>query len=325
MTKKIEISHKTIIFTVVLLATIWLVLEIRDILFLLFISFIIMSAIRPLVEYLEKFKIPPIVSIFLVYALVISFFVLGVGGLLPPLIIQTTRFINNFPRYINIISPYFQIDSTAFTQQLAPIGENLVKVTIGFFSNIFTSVTVLVFTFYLILERKHLEKYLAEFVGTERADKISQSVKAVEYGLGSWLRGELLLMLIIGVVSYIGLSILRVDFALPLAILAGIMEIVPVIGPLLSGVPAVLVAITVSPLLALATAALYFIIHQLENTFVVPLVMNKAVGLSPLITIIALMIGSRLAGGVGAVLAIPIVVVLRSVLISLFGPSKQIN
>jgi predicted PurR-regulated permease PerM len=125
------------------------------------------------------------------------------------------------------------------------------------------------------------------------------------------MRGQLALSFIIGGAAYLGLSILSVPYALPLAILAGIMEVVPVIGPIVSAIPAILIAYLISPFLALMVALIYFVIQQLENHLIVPQVMNKAVGLNPLVVILAIAIGGRLLGISGALLAVPITVVIQ--------------
>jgi predicted PurR-regulated permease PerM len=315
MTSKIEISHRTIIFTIILLASIWFLLAIRDILFLLFISFIVMSALRPMVEFLEHRRVPKIVSILCIYIFVIGLIAITVSSLIPALTLQVSRFITDFPKYIEFVKPYYKIDLQSLTQQLTPIGENIVKFTVGLFSNIVTLLTVLVLTFYLLLEHSRIKSNMEGLMSKEKADRVFTILDNIEYNLGAWLRGEFVLMLAIGLLAFIGLTFLRIDYALPLAIIAGFMEIIPVIGPIISAVPAVLIAFTMSPILALATVALYFLIHQLENNLVVPYVMKRAIDLSPLIVIISLMVGSTIAGIPGAVLAIPIVLAVRSVLI----------
>lgn len=319
MTSKVEISHRTIIFTILLLASLWLILEIRDILFLLFISFIVMSALRPFVELFEKFRIPRALSILLIYFLVFGVFGFSFAGMIPTLIFQTTRFISDLPKVLSAINPYIQLDIRSFSSQITPISQNILKVTVNIFSNIFALMTVLVFSFYMLLERQHINHYLNRIFGSSISHKAVGVLEAVESSLGAWLRGQLILMLSIGFLSYVGLSFLRVEFALPLAIIAGSLEIIPVIGPIVSAVPAVLVALSVSPFLGLATVALYFLVQQIEGNIIVPIVMKRTVGLSPLITILALMIGSRLAGITGAALSVPVVVMLRAVLLSFFG------
>ncbi len=311
MTSKVEISHRTIIFATAFLAGIWLLLKIKDILFLLFISFIVMAAVRPLVDGLEKLRVPRPIAIVLIYILVFGLLGVSFAGLVPALIIQTARFISDLPTFVSRVLPYWNIDAGAISSQIAPISENIVKVTVGIFSNLVTTVTVLVFTFYFLLEHKYTGSFLSGFIGEEAAGQIMRVVGEIEKRLGAWVQGELLLMTIIGVFSFIGLTILHVEFALPLAIIAGVLEAVPMVGPIISAVPAILVALSVSPFLAASVVALYFIIQQTENNLIVPLVMKKSIGLSPLLTILALMIGGRLGGVVGAILAVPAVLVLQ--------------
>ncbi|KKU95800.1 MAG: hypothetical protein UY27_C0008G0003 [Candidatus Gottesmanbacteria bacterium GW2011_GWA1_48_13] len=309
MTSKIEISHRTIIFTVAFLAGLWLILQIRDILFLLFIAFLLMTALHPLVNLLGKLRLPRFLAIMLVYVVIFGLFGVSFAGTIPTLIVQSTRFAQELPSVVSRVLPYWNIDVSALTSQIAPIGENMVKVLVGIFSNIVTTLTVLVFTFYFLLERSSAQQVFTAMMGGTVASQFLDIIRRIEKRLGTWVRGELILMVFVGVFSFVGLTILRVEFALPLAILAGLLEIVPTIGPIVSAVPAVLVALAVSPLFALSVVALYFIVQQIENNILVPLVMKRVTGFSPLITILALMIGGRLAGVVGFVLAVPVMLV----------------
>lgn len=312
MPAKVEISHKTILFTVFFLVLLWLLIQIKDIIFLVFIAFILMSALKPVVELLEKIRIVRPLAILLVYIVVLLFLTFIGSSILPPLVTQTIFLGRIFPEYIKSVFPFVKIDPQVISQQVTPFSENLFKVTIGVFSNVVALFTILVISFYLLLERKHLELHLAEFMGEKGAKMLISIISKVEERLGAWLRGQLTLMLVIGLSTYIGLVFLGIPFVLPLAILAGILEIVPIIGPIISAIPAVILALTISPLLAVATAVLYFVIQQLENNLLVPMVMRQAVGLPPLVTITALMIGAKLAGVTGAILAVPVVVTVET-------------
>lgn len=322
MPTKIEISHKTIIFTVFFLIFLWLVLQIRDILIMLFISFIFMSALKPLVESLERLKIPRLFAILFVYLSLFGFFVIFLIFVFPPLIAQTSTLGGYLPKYVGIALPFLNLHLQTIMDQLAPLGENILRMTFSFFSNIFAVVTIFVFTFYFLLGRAHLRKFLVDFVGKEGEQKIIEIVRKIESQLGYWLRAQLTLCLIVGTASFLGLSLLRVNFALPLALLAGVLEIVPNLGPIISAVPAVLIATLTSPILGLAVIALYFIIQQLENTFIVPQVMKKTVGLPPLVTFLSLLIGVRIAGLAGAVLSVPTALTLQTLFSELFTTKK---
>jgi predicted PurR-regulated permease PerM len=314
MNTKIDISIKTVLFAIVAVIAIWILLQIRDILFLIFVSFLLMTAIHPLVLFLEKFRIPRVLGILLVYAVVFGLFGASFVGAVPALITQSTKLLQELPAITARVAPYWNIDVATISQQVAPIGESLVKVSFGIFSNIISIVTVLVFTFYFLLERRHAEEILTSVIGDVAAKQVLTILRVIERRLGLWVRGELLLMSFVGILSFVGLTVLHVEFALPLAIIAGLLEVVPIIGPTVSAVPAVLVALSVSPLLALTVAALYIVIQQVENNFLVPIIMKKSVGFAPIMTILSLMIGGRLAGVMGAVLSVPVALVVQELL-----------
>lgn len=312
--QKIEISHRTVIFIFAFLAGVWFLIQIRDILYLLFIAFLLMTAIRPLVEFLAARRVPRFLAILLIYIFVFGFLGVTFGSTVPSLIAESTKLINSLPTFVSRFLPYVNVDVRSFTQQIAPLGENIFRVTLGIFSNIVSLFTVLVFSFYFLIERRNAEAILTDTMGKEAAKWVLDVLREIEFRLGAWVRGQLLLMTIVGVLVYIGLFILRVEYALPLAIFAGILEILPIIGPNVAAIPAILVALTVSPLLAISVAALYFLVQQVENNIIVPQVMKRSVGFSPLVTIVALMIGGRLAGVAGAALAVPAVLTFQVVL-----------
>lgn len=313
---KIEISIRTVLFTLTLLAGLWLIGQTLDIIFLLFIAFLLMTALHPLVVFLERFRVPRVLGILFIYAVVFGFFGATLVGAIPTLVSQFGRLTTELPNFIARVLPYWNIDVTALTQQIQPIGESLVKVTVGIFSNILAVVTVLVFAFYFLMERRHADEILTSIFGLEVGKHMLVILRSIERRLGWWVRGQLLLMVAIGILSYIGLVILRIEYALPLAILAGLLEIVPMVGPIISAVPAVVVALSTSPFLALSVAALYIIVQQVENNLLVPVIMKKSVGFAPIVTIIILMAGGRLAGVVGAVLSIPIALVVQEIISS---------
>jgi len=317
MPKKIEISHRTIVFTVLFLLSLWLLYYLRSVLVTLFLGVILMAALSPLVDRLQKWRIPRFLGLILVYVVILAIISFAIGALIPPLIEQTQTLISRFPSYleslrwmgINKELIYSQLSQ--MTEKLSIISGGVIKTFVGFFQNLVNIVVLMVISFYLVLERKNLDKYLLHFFG-ENAEKIgTRIVDKIEKRLGGWVRAELLLMLIIGLLSYIGLRLLGIDYALPLAILAGLLEIIPSIGPFISAIPAVLLGLLISPLMGLAVAALYFLVQQLENNLIVPQVMARECGLNPLITIIALISGFNLAGIVGAILAVPVVLLIE--------------
>lgn len=325
MPKKIEISHRTIIFTVFFILLLFGLYQIRDILLTLFISFCLMSAINPFVVKMERLKIPRFLGIGLFYVLILSVVSLTVAGILPPLIDQTSSLISQLPSFIDSIN-LPTIDGKILTSQLSQLGSipgNIVKITAGIFGNITAFLVVAVITFYFLLERKNLDRYFSLLFDENGRNRAALIWAKLENKLGSWVRAQFFLMVIVGVLCYVGLRILGIEFALPLAILAGVLEIVPNIGPILSAVPAVLSALTISPVMGLAVAALYFLVQQLENALIVPQVMAKEIGLRPLLVIIILAIGAKLAGLAGVILGIPIFLFLQVVLTEAFAFKKS--
>ena len=313
-TIKVNISHKSIIFTVLFFILIYFLYKLRYLLLLLFIAIIFMSALSPLVDKLEKHKIPRALATLFFYILIIAVIGLGVASLVPPLVEQSARLVATFPQDISQLTRGL-INTSVLQPHLQALPEQILKIALGALNNIIGLLTFLVILFYLIMERKNLKKYLLFLFGQNAKEEHAEIfISKLEHKLGGWVRGQLILMLIVGFMSYLGLTFLGVEYAIPLAFLAGLLEVIPTLGPILSAIPAVLVALGGSPVLALATLALYILIQQLENNLIVPKVMSKAVGLSPLIVILALMAGFKIAGIAGAVLSIPTVLLLEVII-----------
>ena len=327
MPSKIEVSHRTIIFTTFFLIGLWLLLQIMQIILALFVAVVLMSALNPLVDKMERKYFPRILAIILVYAVILSGFILIIASVIPPLVEQTSILINQAPLQIQQLG-FLGIDPNLLISQmpnLAEIPANILKFSLGLFSNIVALLAVFLITFYLLLERKDLQHHLIVLFGEGQEKRAADFINKAEKRLGGWVRGEIILMTIIAVMTYFGLRILGIEFALPLALLAGVLEIVPNIGPIISSVPAIIAGLAISPLMGLAVAALYFLIQQLENTLIVPKVMEKTAGVNPLVTILSLAIGFKLGGIIGAILAVPVVLLLQVVASEVFTSKRFQN
>ncbi|MBL7155340.1 MAG: AI-2E family transporter, partial [Candidatus Portnoybacteria bacterium] len=161
-------------------------------------------------------------------------------------------------------------------------------------------------SFYLAVQEKGAKRFLVSLTPNEHQSYLADLIERIESKIGGWLRGQLLLMFIIGCLTYIGLYFLGVKYALTLALVAALLEIIPYIGPILAAIPAVILAFFQSPFLALLVILLYIVIQQLENYIIVPQVMKRAVGLNPVVIIIVMLIGAKLAGLLGIILAVPV-------------------
>lgn len=308
MTKKIDISHKTIFFIAGFLAFLWAIFIIKDLILLLFVSLIFVSAITPIVEMIEKTKIPKGLAIAIVYILIIAAIaaILTLG--LAPLTSQTSGLFTKLTHTIDTLAKGYHVDQSAIRQQIPDISKNLVSVTFDIFNGFITAVLLAVITFYLLLDKERLENKFSALFGNSQP-KVRNLLRKIEVKLGGWLRGQLLLSVIVAVLIYIGLFLLGVEYALPLAILSGLLEVIPIVGPIIASIPGILIALLGSPFLAGMVALLYLLVQQVESHVIVPQVMKRAVGLNPLLVIITISIGSRLLGISGALLAVPITVV----------------
>jgi len=324
-TYSVEVSAKTIIFTVTLILILALLWVLKNLLLSLFVAFIIMSAVRPLISFFVRKGIPRRLAVFGIFIAIIFFFIFILVWVIPPFVQETTLLIKHLPAMIKSINPavigYINIDSLS---QYAPnITNQIFGVVRVVFSNIMFVVTTLFFSFYLTLEEGFIKNTLSYFLNERDALKVAILVEKTEKRLGRWLLGEFTLMVIIGCMTYVGLTLLGFRYALPLSIIAGLLEAVPNIGPIFSTIPAFIVGVAQAPFLGLVAIALYFIVQQLENHLVVPYVMKKAVGLSPIVTLITLIIGGQLFGVLGMILAIPLALFLETLLTEIKKQRKE--
>jgi len=321
--KKIEISYKTIIFTVLFLLALLLLWQIRALLILLFICFIFMEALNPAVTRLEKLKIPRPLGILILYIIILTVISFAVAGIVPILVEQTTGLVKTLPETLKNIKIFGAnpVDLTSQFKILENVPSNIAKTAISLVSNIASGFVIFFITFYLLLEKKNFAKYSYDFFGERTKQKIVDIIERLEVRLGSWVGAELLLMTIIGVLSYFGYTLLGLKYAVPLAIFAALLEAVPSIGPTIATLVAALVGFTVSPLTGLLTVGVGIIIQLLENNLIVPRIMKQTVGFNPLITIILIATGAKLAGIGGALLALPIALTIETI-IRTFLPKK---
>ncbi len=175
---------------------------------------------------------------------------------------------------------------------------------------------------YLLLDENGIKKFFVALLPLKQKNQIVTISHKVGAGLGAWLRGQLLLGILVGILVYAGLVIIGVPYALTLALLAGVLEIIPIIGPILSAIPAILIALSISPTMALVVTGFYVLVQELENKLLVPKVMQRTVGLHPVTIIIVLLIGAKLMGVLGILLAVPVASVFYIILKEWGGLSR---
>lgn len=322
--RTIEIAPRTIVFTICFLLSLYIIWVVRELLYSMFIAFILMSALRPLVLYLEERKMPHKVSVSVVYLTFLLFFIFLISLILPPIIIETLQLVRTLPyvvQNLNISNPgIFQLED--ITRYIPTATNEIIHVASGIFSNAFFVITTLFFGFYFLLEKDLIQNTLSRFFNSHRIGVVTEVLEKAEKKMSSWFWGELVLMTVVGFMTYLGLLLIGMEYAVPLAVLAGILEVVPNIGPILSAVPAFLIGISRSLTLGLSTIALGLIVQQLENNLIVPAIMRRAVGINPIITLMALIVGGKLGGVLGVLLAIPLYLFIETLYVELIRENK---
>ena len=314
--QKIEIGSRTIVFTVFFILSLFFLWQIRELLFSLFIAFVISGALKTPVDFLEKKRIPRFLASSTIY-LIFLFTIINLFALvIPPLIKEMGFLFKNLPGIVKTTLPqassYF--DLGLLTQNLPDLANDVVGLVRSLFSNAIFVTSTLFFGFYLLLEKDFFEKIFANFFDEAEARRINVIVERGQKRAGSWFWGEVLLMTIVGVMTYIGLTFIGMKYAVALAVLTGLLEVVPNLGPIIATIPAALNGFSSSYVLGLSNIALYFVVQQLENNLIVPYIMRRVVGLHPIITLIALIVGGKLAGVLGVLLAIPTTIFIETIL-----------
>ncbi len=337
--RKIDLSYTFIVKVLAFTVGIAFLFLVRDIIGMILVSMLLTAVITPFVDFLhKKKKWPRWVGIAIIYLGIIGIVTLVICLLVPAISTEFKSFIDKMPYlYQSISSGFENIQSEALQTTLK---ENVLGVVKSLFtkiqsgSNIFTSFSniisgfsffliTLVMTFYMTMEENgpvRLVKALTPKKWHHFALNLLNKIQNVIVG---WMKGQLTLSLIIGVLCYIALVIMGVNYSLLLGIIAAITELIPYIGPILGAVPAVFIAFTQSPVKAIAIAIIYIIIQQLENNLIVPKVMKKSVGLNPLVVIIVILIGVKVASFLGALLAVPVTAIVQIIANDVFHLDQE--
>ncbi len=321
--RRVAIWTATIVMVLLGFWFLWLV---RNVLFLVFLSILLATGIEPVVRWLRKGPFNKGMGILVVYSFIFGILALLLFLTVPPLVSEGGRLISGFTNpqtakaaIANIDTGFFKDIANTIYDSAGAILENFKPsseaLTIGLtvVEVIFSGVTVFVIAFYWLTERPIIKRFVFSFVREEKRPRGRILWDSVEQKLGAWVRGQLVLMLFIGVLAGVGYSLMGLKFAFPLAVFAAITELIPLVGPYIGGAPAVLIALTQSPTLALIVVVYIVVIQLVEGNILVPRIMESAVGVTPLTVIIGILIGSTLMGIGGALLAVPIAAAIQVV------------
>lgn len=315
---EIDVSVFAILKVVAVLAIIIFLIAIREVLLLFYVVLIVVAGLSPVVDKWSKKMSRPL-AIALIYVVIFSTLAAVILLVFPPLISQLGDLTKFFPQYSKSFDTLGLIgqggskspsDISGLLSQIYDLGSQLFTATKGVFAGLVGIFTIVVLSFYLLLEQDGAKKLFVKYLPTNEREALASIAQKIGSKMGAWMRGQLLLGLIIGVVDGIGLALLGVPFVLTLAVWAGFTELIPYVGPVLGAIPAVILAYLHSPIIGVLTLAFFILVQQLEGNFLVPKIMQKAVGLSPVIIILAMLVGAKLYGILGVLLAIPTAVII---------------
>jgi|SRR3989344_9576855 len=318
----IEISPKTIFLVLGIGVLAVLVYMVRDIITVLIFAIIIASALEPILGYAQSKKIPRLLSLIVIYLLFFIFFAALIYILLPLVLDQLRDLSQNYSTYFGKIEEV--IGTVTFlpglsgnihellsqlTEQI-PSFTSLISYISAIFGGILSFVVVLVVSFYLSISRNALDNFLRAILPPQFEVYAHSLWVRAQYKMGRWLQAQILLSFIMALVVGLGLWILGVKYAFLIAVAVGMLEVVPLVGPIIAGGLATLLALSQSAVLGLWVLVFFIAIQQLENHILVPFLIKKLVGLNPVAVILAILVGAKLGGILGILLAVPIAAVI---------------
>lgn len=295
------------------------------------LAIIIAYILNPLVEFLESRRMPRYLGILLIYAVFFSLiFLIGIGTI-PTLIYELQKlgemipeYTGRFQAFISHLQSDYQrfnlpdsvravLDQNIVAMQnnLQNLLERITGTILGLFSHMFTILIIPLLVYYILRDMENLKRSLVLVFPKRYRKWVATVGSEMDRTLGAYFRGMLFICFIVGLLTYVGLLLLGVEFALILGIISGITNIIPYFGPLIGAVPAVLIALLNSPALVLKVIIVIIIVQQLESQFIAPQILGRSLGLHPLIVIFALIVGGRLFGLGGLIFAVPFAAVLR--------------
>ena len=332
----ISITTGTIFKTVLILGGLWLLYYLREIALVVLTAVVIASAFEPAVTFFMRWKLPRLVAVICLYLLLFTFLFGIFYFFVPTVVDDLASFIAAFPTYIDSLNRAVALEDYAFIFGFSPdttglstaeiitalreslnpanVFENSFSAAATFFGGVFSFILIIVFSFYFTVAETGVDDFLRVIAPKKHQPYLLDLWFRTRHKIGLWMQGQVLLGVIVGVLVYLSLSIIGVEHALLLAVLAAVLELIPVFGPTLSAVPAVLIGFANGgPAIGLLVIALYVIIQQFENHLIYPLVVTKVVGVPPLLVILGLIIGWNLFGFLGILLSVPVAAAIQEV------------
>lgn len=333
-----SISTSAIIKTILLLLLVWALFYLRELVLIMLTSIVIASAIEPGVGRFMRYRIPRVFSVLSVYLISGAVFAGLFYAFAPILLEEFSTLLVQLPEHLGSLDiPGTSLSSQTIIEELSvseilrglqaslsSTSAGLLQTASAIFGGLLSFILVIVFSFYFAVQETGADDFLRIVTPLKYQERILNLWKRSQIKIGRWMQGQLALALIIGILVYLGLTILSVPYALLLAILAAVFELVPVFGPVLAAIPATAIALTSGGVtLMLLTIGYFVIIQQFENHLLYPMVVTKVVGVPPLLIILALLIGAKLAGILGIILSVPAAVIVQELVFEIGEERKK--
>jgi predicted PurR-regulated permease PerM len=319
---KMTITTGSWVRGVIVIAVAVALFVIRDLVLVIVASIVIASAIEPAAVWARKRGVPRLPTILGVYILLGGIFAGLFYFLFLPLLSELSSFITQFPQYASSLSTDSLFGTAAQSISVAGIAGQLNTLFTSFSQGIFSSASfifggafsfllIVILSFYLSVQEDGIGKFLKVVTPWQKEKYILHLWDRSKNKIGFWMQGQLLLAAIIAVLVYLGLLLIGLPHALLLAVAAGCFEIIPLFGPIIAAIPAILVGFGTNGMPeALIVAGLFLIVQQFENQLIYPLVVKKVIGVPPMVSILALLIGGELAGFLGVLISVPLAAIL---------------
>ncbi len=326
MDKQIIVTIRTILIAFLLVLGAYVLYRLGPVIGLFIISLIIVISVEHAVKKLMQvtFLNKPLnrgTAVVLTYLLIVlvllAIFTIG----LPPVLMQAQSLlssISTLPETLQI-GKNIEISLVDLVPQFSELSRNLFSATYSIFSQFTAIVSILVISIYMSIDWLNLKSLFINLFPEYLRDEVDDIIYSVEQNVGHWVKGQLVLMLLVGAMSFAALVLLGIRYPLPLALLAGLLEVIPILGPVISVVLASIVAFVQAPVKGVLVFAAFVVIQQIENNLLVPKVMQKVSGFSPLVILFAVLTGTRFFGVIGAILAVPVVMIVVVIVRRILG------
>lgn len=336
-----RVIARAVTMSIVGIGAAMIVYLVREVLLTLYISGLLAIGLSPAVRRIERSglvsgrrRAPRWAAILLLYVVFLFVVALVLALVVPPLVGQIRELLQDLPAYVENVQRWLVRRglikrnwswSDLFTNLSVPgfAITSLFGAVQGAVGVLGTIITILLLPFYLLLESASLHSRLLQYLSPQTRRRVDQVLRAVTIKVGAWLGGQLLLGAVIGTSATIGFWLIGVPYFYVLGLVAAVGELIPVVGPILAAVPAILLGWTVSPTTALIVTGYCWAQQFVENNVLVPRIMERQVGVSPVTIIVALLIGSSLLGFMGAILAVPTAAILQVIIQEHFAHQEQ--